>query len=523
MDYTQVPGATSENAEELRNAMQALVGYAQSQTQFSSRLSDSIQMWRQTGEWLTGTIEDFSAERSSVLGYWQGKDDGSKPFETETGKSITQMNESKAKISPGPIAALEAALKQLPDSCRTVGEQATAFNSALDSYNAATNPPSVAPGDVGTGTATAQLIAIRWMQQAIRAAGEALNKLRDTYVPATAAVTKAGEGHEWSGPKSGHQPNITPDENAGAPGRAPSGSPTGAPTGDPAQDAGQDQAQAGQDPAQAGADQQDAGGGQDGQTSGETGTQGPSLSGVGGVPPVTVPPPGTGTTVPPVSSVPFRPPVNGFEPFGISQIPGMGNAAYGPVNGAGKSGGLGGVVGPGRSGVGGIDGTKGVGDSKIGQVSNGGLDRQIPQAAKPGPSSTPLSGGQAPGAAGFSGGGPSAAQAGGAGGVPPMMPPPMMPGGMGGGRTARTGGPVRSGGPGRARPGGPPPGVPAALRGRTGRPDATGMVPAAAAADRNRRRQRSDDVNTLQLLDEELWTVDNTTPEAQQEARRLAN
>jgi hypothetical protein len=75
---------------------------------------------------------------------------------------------------------------------------------------------------------------------------------------------------------------------------------------------------------------------------------------------------------------------------------------------------------------------------------------------------------------------------------------------------------------GKSKPQNRLPGVPPKLRGRSGKADPTSGLgsfgaPAAAAAGRRRRAETKDQIDTVQLLDEELWAVDgpaapNTTP-----------
>ncbi len=105
-----------------------------------------------------------------------------------------------------------------------------------------------------------------------------------------------------------------------------------------------------------------------------------------------------------------------------------------------------------------------------------------------------------------------------------MMPPMGGAGAAagGGGRSSKPGsGAIRPNGRERNRSGGPTPGVPDRLRGKAGKKGTFPAVPVAKPAAR-RDRDRPD---TLEILDEELWTVD-TTPEVtasdQQRNRRLA-
>jgi hypothetical protein len=104
-----------------------------------------------------------------------------------------------------------------------------------------------------------------------------------------------------------------------------------------------------------------------------------------------------------------------------------------------------------------------------------------------------------------------------------MMPPGgMAPGTGGGNRAGKPGaGTVRPVGRKRDRQQGDTPGVPAGLRGKAGR-ELPGAFPSAPAS--TRRRYEDEAAETLQLLDEELWKVEESAtaaPATQQ--RRLAN
>jgi hypothetical protein len=98
------------------------------------------------------------------------------------------------------------------------------------------------------------------------------------------------------------------------------------------------------------------------------------------------------------------------------------------------------------------------------------------------------------------------------GGVPPMMPPMggagMGPGGGGGPRPG-SGATQRQGGRPRGGPAGTP-GLPALLQGKAGKKDASFAM---------RPRQREEAAPaTVQLIDEDMWQVESSSP-----ANRRAN
>jgi hypothetical protein len=236
----------------------------------------------------------------------------------------------------------------------------------------------------------------------------------------------------------------------------------------------------------------------------------PSLSGgpSGPAPVTSLPGGGTGMPTPIVNS-----PIGGGGGGGGSRPPG----GPGPIGGGPGGGGPGGPgIGGGGGGISGA-GPIGAGGARIPGVSLGGGGgigggpggATIPAAAVPF---------QAPPTAGPAGAAPttpptlaaasgaSAAAGGGAGGMPPMMPPMGM-GGMGGGS---------GGGPGSgaaSRPSGSnnknrrkevvTPGLPMMLSGKAGQADMN------AFAGRGRKQVAESDVpTTVQLIDEDLWQVE---------------
>jgi hypothetical protein len=181
---------------------------------------------------------------------------------------------------------------------------------------------------------------------------------------------------------------------------------------------------------------------------------------------------------------------------------------------------VGGLGGGGLGGAGGVSGKK-LDIPKAGGVTGGVGDKPIPKAAERlSPQATP-SGGRAPGSSAGAGlAGTSTPGGAGAGGVPPMMPPGAGMGAGGGGRGGKSGasGTIRPVGRQRDRRTDGTPGIPASLRGKAGK-DLSGTFPAAPST--SRRRQETAPTETLQLLDEDLWKVENDKTAAQ--PRRSAN
>lgn len=270
-----------------------------------------------------------------------------------------------------------------------------------------------------------------------------------------------------------------PGASQDAPGSSPSASPGATPGGSPT-DAGAQQGgqQAGGE--QAGGEQ--AGGEQPGQEGavppgGEPGLQ--------GGPAAPVLPPPTTTPLPPFT--PSTPPTTPLTPF--TPIGGMG----------------GGIGGGGGGGIGGGGG--------------GGGPKNIPVAASPLKAAATPAIGVAPSLSGSSVGGTAStgtAGAGGYGGMP-MMPMSGMGGGGGGGPKPGTG-PRSVTGRGR-KPSSNVPGLPPTLQGKAGSVDRNAFP----APSKPTLRERNEDTGKLELLDEEMWQVDET-PAASNEAapvRRL--
>jgi hypothetical protein len=235
--------------------------------------------------------------------------------------------------------------------------------------------------------------------------------------------------------------------------------------------------------AQAGQDQQGQGAGADpGAVPGGMDPGGdPSLQ--GDTPMPVLPPP---TTIPPVT--PLTPPPSTSMPF--MPIGGLGGAGGGGIKGGG--GGIGG---------------------------GGGGPKSIPSAAVPMKASTITPAGAAPtlsSTTGGTAGGTSGTTGGSMGGIPPMMP--MTPGG--GGTTApKSGNGTRMGGGRGPKRSSAVPGLPASLKGKSGTVDRNAF-PAPA---KPTRRERAEDIPTLQLLDEEMWQVDETPDASPTQVRRLLN
>ncbi|GAB3460369.1 hypothetical protein [Actinophytocola sediminis] len=399
--------------------------------------------------------------------------------------------------------------------------------------------------------------------------GSMMNRIADLYGRATKAVDTASSGGKYEGvndqveQKPPKRPSVTGGTDGGTggtvAGAAPTGTPAGTPVGVPSADlqgttvprtdlpqtgpngvnpTGNPQVTAPNGVSPTGSPQVTApnltGGPDVGGDPALTGqSEDPQLSGgLGGTPPVSAPtvptaPPGGGA-VPPGGggggvTAPVIPPVGGVGggPNGVRPvIPPIGGGPGGGPGGGGPGVGSGGVKLPGVS-LGGVGGGAGIGAGGVGSggggsgvggvgVSAGGFGAGAGSPTIPA-ASTPV---QAPATAAPAVAAPTTPPGlssttggtamGGGGGMPPMMPPMGMgAGGAGGGPGAGTGSRASGNGRNNRRKDVVTPGLPVMLSGKAGWADVN------AFAGRGRRQTEESDVpTTVQLIDEDLWQVD---------------
>jgi hypothetical protein len=197
----------------------------------------------------------------------------------------------------------------------------------------------------------------------------------------------------------------------------------------------------------------------------------------------------------------------GIGPGSKGKLPSLG----GPGKGGGGLGGLGGG-GLGKGLRNGLPDLAKVGDPALRgdpQIARAG--QQVSAPAQP-------STGQAPAAPNGLAGSPAGTPAGGSGGAPPPMMPPGAGAGGGGGRGGKPGaGAIRPVNRKRKSQEDETPGVPIGLRGKAGRslPGGFPMVPASS----RRRADEREKADTIELLDEELWKVEEA--EAAETKKRI--
>lgn len=529
MDYSaKVQGA--QKFAEMGPAVTEVVNFAQSEQALVGPLQTSQQMWNSAGSSLDGVLASFPQINSELLAGWQSPADSS-IYRSASDESTNSLKASRDAIG-SPAGQCTAAYGSagipnlLLNLADTITQTAQPAQEALTAYNAAqqqfTQWLAAFPLATQEQRDTQELASVNQARPAAVKAGQALNTLAQAYTTSGPAIVSAAQQLKWKGPGAG---NTVSGSGAGGSGSQAGGSSgtggnqggqQGGQQGDQAgqqgQQGGGQAGQAGQGD-QAGQDQQ----GQGGQTGGQLPGQLPQVPGTGlaGLPTTPLMPP-------PIE--PFQPPSIPLAPVGATPA---GNLPIGslpmPI---GLGGGGGRPPGGGGGGIGGGIGGGGIKPDlpKVGTDGLTGGDKQIARAGEQLSPQSPLTSGRGPASPLGTGlaSSPSSG-AGASGGVPPMMPPGA--GGMGaggGGKPGKSGaaGTIRPAGRKRDRQSEETPGVPAGLRGKAGK-DLPGAFPAVPTS--TRRRQEKAPAETLQLLDEDLWKVEEPDTAPPTQPRRYAN
>lgn len=507
---------TARYLTSLEGAWIVINDYAQSEQTLLGPLDAAKRMWEAAGTAIDHVLADFPTVNGELLAAWTSPaDSGEYKLAVDETQGALQTSRNSIAEVPKLLAQLIPLISQADQASKTARTEIDRGLKLLADWKAA-NPFATLDQIL-----TQDALITDQVRGPVVDAGNALNRLANWYAYTGSGIVAAGQGLKWLGPGSGNSVPIRGSRTAspGGPGSTPNGadmSASGGPEG------GAEQAGAG---GGAGGGQQaggDAGAGvPPGGAAGEVpgGTGGPGLAGLPTVPVATPPnipvqPPNIATPTPPGATPIGTLPVGGL-PLGPPAQPKGG----GRIGGGGGFGGGGGGGGFGGGGVGGGGGIKT--PEKSGLNLPGAGERQIPRAGEQVTQPQPLSGGRPPATTGGATVGGSSPAGTGAGGVPPMMPPGgMAPGTGGGNRAGKPGaGTVRPVGRKRDRQQGDTPGIPAGLRGKAGR-ELPGAFPTAPAST---RRRHEDEAETLQLLDEELWKVEETTVAPAAQPRRLAN
>ncbi|TCC58278.1 hypothetical protein E0H73_28610 [Kribbella pittospori] len=456
-----------------------------------------------TGEgWLDQAGDSFDTR-------WKLADDSLTPWATAAGMDAGVVGTLNTEITT-TRTMVQAAIDAI------VAEQANAASAASSGSDSLQDRVRQSNASI----ASAPLI--RAADAAYQAAVAQFKKLDEQFAQVGTSIEEMPPETAWNGPMgtTGQPPATSPAVSPQAPVR--SSSPTGpSAPGAPAAPGGPSDAATdpSADPSASSPPGGSAGGDPGSEGGVPTGTEGPGLA---GIPPAGTPtlPPGLGNlppglgNLPPTPTppqVPVMPPgvpyppaasLNPLPPNGKGANPGLGKSVIG-------AGGKLGAFGSAKYDLGGVDVAKGIQDT----TANGPAQAARQMNSRPLPTVQPAP--APPAAATAATAGPAAT---GASSTPPPMMPPMM--GTGGGGTPKPGtaAPVM---PGKSKPATGLPGVPPKLRGRSGKNDQAFGVP---SVPRRRKAMEAEKADTVQLLDEELWTVEQpaapSTPAADRKALR---
>lgn len=430
-------------------------------------LRDVVGKWAQGISTLTVASESLTNQTTALHGHWG--DAGGDAFAVSSANDVKDMTTTAQAMVDAKVGELYVALTEAAKGA------VDAINTVMGAAAAATaGGTGGGPGGQAAAGAAA-LVSPADLVPPPEPIPAAMQALIAAMPPMGTAMVQALANAQGKWPPGAGQdgPGSSP---SASPGATPGGSPTDAGAQQGGQQAGGQQAGG----EQAGGEQ--AGGEQPGQEGavppgGEPGLQ--------GGPAAPVLPPPTTTPLPPFT--PSTPPTTPLTPFT-------------PIGGIG-----GGIGGGGGGGIGGGGG--------------GGGPKNIPVAASPLKAAATPAIGVAPSLSGSSVGGTAStgtAGAGGYGGMP-MMPMSGMGGGGGGGPKPGTGPRSVTGRGGK--PSSSVPGLPPTLQGKAGSVDRNAFP----APSKPTLRERNEDTGKLELLDEEMWQVDET-PAASNEAapvRRL--
>ncbi len=571
--YNDGAGVNSATTlDQLEAALNQLFTVASGEQRMVASVTASKDAWDEAGKGIFDAVTELPKTTGQVMTSWT--DGAAKLFGQATERSTNSLATAHGTIvgaasGPSGGSGVVNALTSLADNIGRTVEQAAVIKADADrqiqfarQYAANTiNEPGAAM------VATEAEIANQYVDQirpTVARLGTALDLLGTIYEGTGQQVASAASQLKWDGPGANAAgPGGGPGNPAGAgagPASAGAGGPGGA-AGGPGGAAGGPGGAAGGPggpadatggPGGAAGGPADATGGPGGAAGGPGGAAGgpggapggpagpvggpggteltrlpPGGGGLpplpnGGLPGVPTPTlPNNGLPLPPSGGLPLLPIGSGTNGSNGSGLVG-GKGKLGPLPALGKAGGgFGGGLGGGLGG-GGLGGGAGLGGG--GGLGKGGADQMIPRAGEQAGQPQPTVG------RGLGGPGSTAGTtAAGAGGGQPAGGSPMMPpmggaaGAGGGGRGGKPGtGAIRPVNRKRKAQEDETPGVPVGLRGKAGR-DLPGAFPMLPVNNRRRKDERDKPIDTIQLLDEELWKVEEAEAvETQKRVGRLA-
>ncbi|MGZ0149062.1 hypothetical protein ACXJJ3_18470 [Kribbella sp. WER1] len=498
----------AQTVEQLQAVMNDIAAKAQADAGLRPSLQQAAEMWQASYDTLNNTAQTFRAANNKLMSNWLSPAPVAVYKDAAEASTNSLTNAATAII--GGAGGGESIPVMLTGLATYIGQVATATAAAKEALDKAVETFSQ---DVGAQLLEKLFVDIN--RPTVVQAGAQLSALAAEYERVGPQIVGSAQSMQWKGPGAGNTLPAGTPAGSGNQGGSPGGGQGGQQGGQGDQQGGAGQDQQGGDQAGQQGDQQggQSGGDQQGQVPGSDvpgsqvpGSQvpGTGLAGLPTLPKAPLVPPSLEQFAPP--NVPMTPTTPAASlPVGGLPLPGVGGGRG--IGGGGLGGGLGGGIG------GGVGGGIGHGKSDLPKAGVVGLngDKQIARAGEQlTPQSAPT-GGRAPGSPTGSGlAGTPGSGAGGGGGVPPMMPPGAGAAGMGGGgrsSTSGTAGTIRPAARKRDRQSEETPGVPTGLRGKAGK-DLPGAFPVAPA--NTRRRQEKAPVETLQLLDEDLWKVEDT-------------
>jgi hypothetical protein len=558
---------TATTLDQLQTALNLLFSVATREQSMIASVNASKDAWVEAGQGIYDAVTELPHSTAQVMTSWT--DEAASLFGKASERSTQSLAAAHGTIvgadrGPSGGSGVINALTSLAENINRTGEQAGLIKQDADQqiqfardYAAnAINEPGAAMVATEDDIANEYVDRIRPI---VARLGTALDLLGTIYDGTGQQVASAASQLKWDGPGAGNtagpgggpgNPAAAGPAGAGAGGGAggpdgAAGGPGGAAGGPGGAEGGLGEAAGG--PGGAAGGPGGAAGGPGGAPAGPAdpvggpgGAGGPGGTELtrlppgglpnlpnGGLPNVPMPTlPNNGLPLPPSGGIPLPPLGSGLGSNGSGLVGNKAKLPPLPLPGKGgpAGGGLGGGGLGGSAGLGGLRG--GGGASGLGKGGAELGDQMIPRAGEQVAAPNQAGVGRGPAGSGSAYGTTPAGTAGGqASGGSPMMPP--MGGaagaGGGGGRGGKPGaGAIRPVNRKRKAQEDETPGVPIGLRGKAGR-DFPGAFPMLPVNNRRRKDERDQPIETIQLLDEELWKVEEAEAvETQKRIGRLA-
>jgi hypothetical protein len=514
----------AQKFKDLEDAVNGMAAIAEKEKSLIGPLTTSKQMWTSSGEGTTQAASDLRRNWADLHQSWRSPAD-SGVFASRVDRSTASLTDAGNRMSGS--SGVTTQLQRMTDFIRGTGVQVDdAKTKSLAMIARARAMVAALAATEGAGGSAADIEA-QYVTQIIPYVlpmGTALQQLGAEYEQVGPQIVAEAQGLKWDGPGTNSASGAGTGSGGAQAGGGSGSSQAGAGSG------GGDAGAGGGDAGAGGAGEAGAGGaGGDQAGAGQAGD--PGQTGQPEVPALPTSPGGTGLaglpTLPP-PTLPTMPSHVGIYPTQPPNLPPLPGGL--PVGSIGPAGGLKGklpplgAIGGGPGGGGGVGGG-GLGKGRLDLPKLGtDLRTDLPIARAGEQSTAPAQPavGRPPAAPTGIGGTQSGTTAAGSGGTPPPMMPPGAAGVGGGGRGGKPGaGAIRPVNRKRKSQDDETPGVPIGLRGKAGKslPGGFPMVPAAS----RRRKDEREKADTIQLLDEELWQVEEAeAAETKKRVGRLA-